>query len=180
MGLSSDLIQPDKQAYFQFRRAGEIADIHTQERQQIFGGGAFARKGERTDGQAPRCQARPSDETSRADPARYGSPVRPPSAGVVWADRSVVAEPTGAMARESCELMAVPACTDMPQQERFSRQKGTPYHAPRLLYLPSAAPPVSSWRFQSCWEGMRSARLNLLDAFSQAMISVSSTSASSS
>jgi hypothetical protein len=38
----------------------------------------------------------------------------------------------------------------------------------------------ASARFQSPCEGIRSARLNLLDAFSQAMISVSSTSSSSS
>src|SRR2546421_4806909 len=55
-----------------------------------------------------------------------------------------------------------------------------PYCSPWLLFSPSSATLASSLRFQSCWEGMRSARLNLLDAFSQAMISVSSTSASSS
>ena len=36
------------------------------------------------------------------------------------------------------------------------------------------------FRFHKPWEGMRSARLNLLEAFSQAMTSVSSTTASSS
>lgn len=54
------------------------------------------------------------------------------------------------------------------------------YCSPWLLCSPSSATLASSLRFQSCWEGMRNARLNLLDAFSQAMISVSSTSASSS
>src|SRR5258706_6513815 len=38
---------------------------------------------------------------------------------------------------------------------------------------------LSSLRFPSCWEGIPTARLNLFDAFFQAMISVSSHSSSS-
>src|SRR5262245_56970680 len=53
--------------------------------------------------------------------------------------------------------------------------------AHRATLLSRACTPARGQpRFHSPWEGTRSARLNLADAFSQAMVAVSSTSASSS
>src|SRR5439155_7396443 len=63
-------------------------------------------------------------------------------------------------------------------QERLPRPSGFTEHPKNEMVARVARSPQR--RFQSPWEGIRRARLNLLEAFSQAMIAVSSTSASSS